>query len=202
MKQTIDARGLACPQPVVLTNRAIASQATQLTVIVDNPVAVENVTRFARAKGFSVRKHETTEGTMLDLHREGEPAEPEDETTISCSPARKEAGPLVIFVPSNCLGRGSEELGERLMSAFFHTLLETAPRPETVIFMNAGVKLTVEGSRAVDDLRELEKQGAAILACGTCLDYYGITSKLAVGRVSNMYDIATLLLQAGRVVQL
>jgi selenium metabolism protein YedF len=108
----------------------------------------------------------------------------------------------VVFVPSDCLGRGPAELGERLMGAFFHTLLEVEPKPKTLIFMNSGVKLTVEGSRALDDFRALAKQGVDIVACGTCLGYFEITEKLAVGRVSNMYDIATALLEAGRIVEL
>jgi selenium metabolism protein YedF len=115
---------------------------------------------------------------------------------------RGPAGPLVVFVPSDCLGRGPAELGERLMGAFFHTLLEIAPRPEKIIFINTGVKLVTEGSRALDDLRELVKQGIGVLSCGTCLGYFELKEKVAVGRVSNMHEIATALLEAGRVVEL
>ena len=112
------------------------------------------------------------------------------------------AGTTVVFVPSDCLGRGPAELGERLMGAFFHTLLEVGPRPSKIIFMNTGVRLAVEGSRAIDDLRALAKEGVDILACGTCLGYFQLTEKLAVGQVSNMYDIGTALLEAGRIVEL
>jgi selenium metabolism protein YedF len=88
------------------------------------------------------------------------------------------------------------------LGAFFHTLLEVEPKPKTIIFMNSGVKLTVQGSRALDDLRALASLGVDILACGTCLGYFNLSEKLAVGRVSNMYDIATALLGAGRIVEL
>jgi len=202
MKRIVDARGLACPQPVVLTGKALAS-AAEVTVIVDNPVAVENVTRLARSKGFSVEKSEKADGIYLSLHRTDAPIEPPAaEPEIACPASQPAGGPTVVFVPSDCLGRGPAELGERLLGAFFHTLLEVEPKPKTIIFMNSGVKLTVEGSRALDDLRALANLGVDILACGTCLGYFEITDKLAVGRVSNMYDIATALLEAGRIVEL
>jgi len=88
------------------------------------------------------------------------------------------------------------------MGAFFHSLLEVRPKPQTIIFMNSGVKLVAQGSRALDDLEALAAQGIDVLACGTCLGYFELTEKLAVGRVSNMYDIATALLEAGKVVEL
>jgi selenium metabolism protein YedF len=202
MRQIVDARGLACPRPVVLTSKALDA-AEQVTVIVDNPVAVENVTRLARSKGFSVEKSEKADGIYLSLHRAGAPVEPTaTEPEITCPASQPEGRSTVVFVPSDCLGRGPAELGERLLGAFFHTLLEVEPKPKTIIFMNSGVKLTVEGSRALDDLRALASLGVDILACGTCLGYFDIPEKLAVGRVSNMYDIATALLEAGRIVEL
>ena len=121
---------------------------------------------------------------------------------MKCGPTSPAGGPLVLFIPSDCLGRGPAELGERLMGGFFHALLEVEPRPQAIIFMNSGVKLVVEGSRALEDLQALAAQGVDLLACGTCLGYFELTSKLAVGRVSNMYDIATLLLEAGKIVEL
>jgi selenium metabolism protein YedF len=201
VRQTVDARGLACPQPVVLTAKAVVG-AEQLTVIVDNAVAVENVTRFAHSKGFTVDVSEKPDGIYLALHRVGAAVESAEEPVISCAPSQPAAGATVVFAPSDSLGRGSAELGERLMGAFFHTLLEIAPKPDMIIFMNSGVKLTAEGSRALDDLRALAEQGVDILACGACLNYFELTEKLAVGRVSNMYEIATALLEAGRIVEL
>lgn len=108
----------------------------------------------------------------------------------------------MLFVPSDSLGRGPAELGERLMAAFFHTLLEVTPKPQTIIFMNAGVKLVVEGSAALEDLEALAGQGIELLACGTCLGYFELKERVAVGRVSNMFDISTALLEAGKVVEL
>ena len=153
--------------------------------------------------GCSVEVAEREDGVYLTIRREGTalastPVAP----PLTCAAAPPPPPATVVFVPSDCLGRGPAELGERLMGAFFHTLVEAGPTPKMVIFINTGVKLTVEGSRALDDLRALAQRGVEILACGTCLGYFGLTDKLAVGRVSNMYDIATALFEAGKLVAL
>jgi selenium metabolism protein YedF len=207
MKEVVDARGLACPQPVVLTRKAIAA-ADHVTTIVDNTVAVENVTRFARSKGFSVEVSEKADGSYLTLRREGAGAEREGTPRTPPLPRGEQKGvqpavsATVLFISSDCIGRGSAELGERLMGAFFQVLPELESRPTKIILMNSGVKLAVEGSPTLEDLRALAEQGVEILACGTCLNYFDLTKKLAVGRVSNMYEIAKSLLEAGRIVDL
>jgi selenium metabolism protein YedF len=117
--------------------------------------------------------------------------------------AEPAAGPSVLVVPSEFMGRGEhEELGNILVRAFFHTLGEVEPLPQTIIFFNSGVKLTTEGSPVLEDLCALAGQGIEILACGTCLDYYGLKDKLAVGEISNMYTIAETMLGAGHLVKL
>ena len=202
MKHTVDARGLACPQPVVLTLQAIMN-AAEITTIVDNQAAVENVARLARSKGCSVDIASKEDGFYLTIRRDNAPIEPAvTEHMVVCSSAPAAAGPLVLFVPSDSFGRGPAELGERLMGALFHSMLEVAPKPDMIIFMNSGVNLVVEGSRAIDDIRALEAQGIEVLVCGTCLGYFGLTEKLGAGQISNMYDIATALFKAGKIVEL
>ena len=100
------------------------------------------------------------------------------------------------------MGRGEPELGQILVRGFFHTLGEIEPLPGTIIFFNGGVRLVVEGSPVLEDLLSLRDKGIEILACGTCLDYFGLKERIAVGEVSNMYTIAETLLRAGRVVSL
>ena len=202
MSQTVDARALPCPQPVMLTLKAINAD-TEVTTIVDNQAAVANVTRLAQSKGCAVEAVERADGIYLNIKREGAPPGTTiDENVVACPTRDPSTGPLVMFVPSDSLGRGPAELGERLMGALFHSLLEVEPKPDMIIFMNSGVKLAVAGSPALDDIRTLEARGIDVLACGTCLGYFELTEKLAVGRVSNMYDIATALLGAGRIVEL
>jgi selenium metabolism protein YedF len=109
---------------------------------------------------------------------------------------------LLLVVPGETMGRGDDELGKLLMRNFFHTLGEVAPRPNSVVLFNSGVKLVAEDSPVLEDLQALAAQGVDILACGTCLGYYGLKEKVGVGEISNMYTIAETMLGAGKVVTL
>ncbi len=195
MPKTVDARGLACPQPVLLTRAALAESDAVLT-IVDNVTAQHNVTRMAEKAGCTVAVEQRADGIYLDIRKAGAKAEVEAEV------GGRSAGPLVLVIPSATMGRGDDELGGILIRGFFHALTQTQPRPDTIIFFNTGVRLVVEGSPVLEDLRALCDEGIEILACGTCLGHFGLKDKVVVGEVSNMYTIAETLLRAGKVVNL
>ena len=127
---TVNAMGDNCPIPVIKTKKAMAALTGPETieVLVDNEIAVQNVTKMASV-------------TQLD------------------------------------------------------TL------PKTMLFYNGGATLTTEGSDSLEDLKSLEAQGVEIMTCGTCLDYYGLKDKLAVGTVTNMYSIVETMAKAGRIVR-
>lgn len=195
MSRIIDCRGLACPQPVVQTKQAL-EQDGEIQVIVDNAVARENVTRFGKSQGCAVSAEEKQDGIYLHI------------TKLHASESKHDAppaadaktGPIVSVIPSDQMGRGEPELGAILMRSFMHTVTEIAPSPNIMIFFNTGVKLTAEGSEVLEDLKALEKKGAQILVCGTCLDYLGLKEKIAVGQISNMYAISEAMLSAGRII--
>ena len=67
--------------------------------------------------------------------------------------------------------------------------------------INDGAGSASEGSASLEDLRALAEKGAEILTCGTCLNYYGLAEKLAVGGVTNMYAIVETLANAGKVIK-
>jgi peroxiredoxin family protein len=75
------------------------------------------------------------------------------------------------------------------------------PVPDTILCYNGGAFLTTEGSDSLEDLQNLEAAGTKIITCGTCLNFYGLTDKVKVGTVGNMYDIADILSHAGRIVR-
>lgn len=188
----VDARGLACPQPVILTKKAL-DKADRVTIVVDNETATQNISRLAKNQGCQISIEQREDGTYLHLSsRASENME---------SPAVTR-GKTVLFVGSSTLGHGDEELGNVLMRSFMHTLGELEDPPAEIIFMNSGVKLVTEGSEVLEDLRALEQQGLEILACGTCLGYYKLKESVQVGRISNMYDITSALLNADRVISL
>ena len=195
MPKIINAQGLACPQPVLLTKRAMGESDDILT-IVDGLDQAENVARMARAAGWTAQIDGKEDGIYIRVTR---PQGTLQEMEKNAAPA---GGPLVLIVPEDIMGRGERELGTVLIRAFFHTLLEVQPRPDVIIFFNTGVRLAVEGSPVLEDLRALAEQGVQILGCGTCLGYFELKDQLAVGTVSNMYAIAETMLGAGRVVSL
>lgn len=198
MSVVVDARGLACPQPVIKTRAALQDH-DAVTTIVDNVTSQQNVTRMAEKAGCTVQAETQADGIYLEIRKRGAL------TVQAIGPAASAAaptGPLVLTIPSEFMGRGDEVLGQILVRAFFHTLGEVQPLPDTIIFLNSGVKLVVTGSPVLDDLRALADQGISILACGTCLGHYGIKDQVAIGEISNMYSIAEALLGAGKVVSL
>lgn len=188
--QTIDARGQACPQPVLLARQALVD-ADEIVVVVDNDTAQSNVTRMAEKGGCRVESDHKPDGIYLHITRL--------ETQATPQPQKRT---VVILVPGDTMGRGDSELGAVLIRAFFHTLNEVEPRPTTVIFINSGVHLVTESSPIVPDLRSLSDQGVEVLACGTCLNHYGLKDRVVVGQVSNMYTLAETLLRADNVTTL
>lgn len=197
MKKEVDARGRACPEPVVLTRKAL-DEANTIVVIVDNPTAEENVRRFALSR--SCRVNVEHRGGDAFLFIEKPDSTPADEHPAPLpSPA---SGPLVVAIGSERMGSGEGELGSVLMRSFIHTLTEAQDKPEIMIFFNTGVKLAIEGSEVIEDLRGLCGSGVRMLVCGTCLGYFEVRDRLAAGQVSNMYDIAEAMLSAGRLVSI
>lgn len=194
----VDARQLACPKPVILTKEAISDEAiNQVEVIVDNGAALENVKRFLTNFGFQVkgvtqtgkdhyifatRVYATVSNTKFDVNEYPCPVPQANSKTATKG--------KTIFFNNEFLGFGDDKLGALLMKAFIYTLNEVDKQPERLLFMNSSVRLCIENAITLENLQKLEKKGVDILVCGTCLDFFGITDKLKVGVVSNMYDIA------------
>jgi len=198
--RTVDARGQACPQPVILTRKALAEGGfALLEVLVDDPSSRENVVRFASYAHCVVEKVEEEGAVSRILIRPMamEVAEParvfaKPEPAAPQFPAAKAE---TVFISASGIGGGDEHLAGLLMRAFLYTLTEAETLPVRIILMNGGVRLAVEGSESLINLRRLAERGVEILACGTCLEFYQLREAQAVGRVSNMYEIAGLLLQ-------
>ncbi len=193
MTKEIDARGLACPQPVIMTKKAI-EEGVNCVVIVDNEAARDNVCRMVKSQGCEPDVEEREDSFFIRITQGGGRKKEEN--------AAPSIGPSVVVLPCDRMGHGDDELGDVLMRGFFHTLGEISPKPDVLIFFNSGVNLTAEGSEVLEDLQALEDSGIRILVCGTCLDFFGLKEKLQVGIISNMYDIAETMLSAGKVIRI
>jgi selenium metabolism protein YedF len=195
---TLDCRGLACPNPVIKTKELIdRSGVKQLTVLVDNPAAQENVSRLLQRAGFQVS------------------VEPRGDAS-AVTGSRADAGPCQVFVEkpaealrkilvligANQLGRGDEVLGTKLIANFIATLKEMGPDLWCVVLLNAGVKLAVAGSEVLAGLKDLEQSGVRLLVCGTCLNHFKLLEAKQAGETTNMLDIVTAMQLADKVITL
>ena len=201
-KKTVNAMGDVCPVPLVKAKNAIAELAGsgKVEVLVDNEIAVQNLEKMAQQKGygFLVKEKKEKECHVAFTVSETEPAETE-EKTVCLVPAAKKT--KLVVLSADHMGEGAEELGKILMKSFLYALTQQDELPDTILCYNGGAKLTCEGSESLEDLKDLAARGVEILTCGTCLNFYGITEKLQVGSVTNMYDIVERMSSADRVIK-
>ena len=203
MEKIIDCRGLACPLPVVNAKKAAdeLGSGDVLAVMVDNEIAVQNLTRFAEHKGFGVSAEKKGEKEyVVTMNISGTAAENVKEEEVACAMDTRRKGMLVVL-SANVMGTGDPKLGTSLMKAFVFALTKQDQLPDTILCYNTGAYLTCEGADTLEDLKLLESEGVTILTCGTCLDFYGLKEKLAVGTVPNMYDIVERMENAARIIK-
>ena len=203
MEKIIDCKGMACPLPVVTAKKAAeeCNAGDTLTVLVDNEIAVQNLKRFAEHKGFPVSAEKRNEAEhAVTMRISGTAAEVVAAEEITCAMDTRRKGMLVVL-SGNVMGTGDAKLGTSLMKAFVFALTKQDQLPDTILCYNTGAYLTCEGADTLEDLKLLESEGVTILTCGTCLDFYGLKEKLAVGGVTNMYDIVERMENAAQIIK-
>ena len=202
MEKIIDCRGLACPLPVVNAKKAAEAMnpGDVLTVLVDNEIAVQNLSRFAEHKGFGVSADKRGEKEYAVIMSISGDAVESKEEEVACVMDSRRKGMLVVL-SGNVMGTGDAKLGTSLMKAFVFALTKQDQLPDTILCYNSGAYLTCEGADTLEDLKLLESEGVTILTCGTCLDFYGLKEKLAVGGVTNMYDIVERMENAAQIIK-
>lgn len=198
MATEIDARGLSCPAPVLLTKKTIENNAPDvLTVIVDNEASRQNVIRFLESRQFKA----SSQQKGSEFHIRATRGETSD-TTEQKTPEPLSLQKIMIMVSSNCIGHGDDELGAKLMLNFLKTIREMGKELWLMAYLNNGVKLAVEGAETLPILQELEKSGVRILVCGTCLSHFNLLEKKRAGETTNMLDIVTAMQLADKVIQI
>ena len=203
----VDARGMACPLPVVNAKQAVEEMKAGeiLDVLVDNEIAVQNLTRFAGYKGFEVSSEMKAEKEYAVTIHVGEakaemPEEEIEDMECDCQEDSIKKG-MVVVLSANVMGTGDEKLGKALMKAFVFAVTKQDALPETILCYNTGAYLTCEDSDSLEDFKILEAEGVNIMTCGTCLDFYQIKDKLQVGGITNMYTIVEKLTEASKVIK-
>lgn len=200
MGKIVDACGMTCPAPILLVKDTLEKTNPQkLTVLVDNPASFENVNRFLTSKGYSVTNR--MDGTVYQLEACRNQEDPDLGTDSPSDTTGEQAGQkILVLVTADRLGSGDDILGSKLMTAYLKTIKEMSPDLWQLIFVNSGVKLTTAASPVLEELQEYEKSGVIILACGTCLEHYGLIKEKKVGSTTNMLDIVTASQLADKVI--
>lgn len=198
-----DVRNLACPGPVLKLRGLLDEGEREIRFWVADDLCRSNVTRFAASRDLTTEVEAKDDGTFVVTFCAGDDAAQarpgEDELLVCDVPMA--AGPTVVQITAETMGVGDDELGALLMRSFVKTQAQLDDTPDAVIFYNGGVKLCCEGSLLLDDLRTLEASGIEIIACGTCLNFFSLADQLAVGRGTDMLEIAGRLAAAGRIVR-
>lgn len=192
MKKTVDARGMSCPLPVIETKKALKEVGQgQLEVLVDNEVSLQNLEKMARQMGldYELLDRDADYAILLSV---GAPVQKKAES--------KKRG-VVVVIASDQMGSGDPELGKVLMKSFIYALTEAEQLPAKILLYNGGVKLAIQGAETAADLKKLAEQGVEILNCGTCLNFYNLTDQLAVGSITNMYEIVQSQMEAELIIR-
>lgn len=209
--KTIDTRGRLCPEPLIMTKRAIAQAVPgdEFEVLTDNSTACSNLGSYLTELGIAFRLGTAGPGEEVirftldaDSSFARSDSIPEPVCEVQSQPAVTKAakGYYCVAVGSDRMGRGDDGLGKILLRAFINSLGEAERLPSHILFYNSGINAALEGSDTIPALRELETRGVKILVCGTCLDFYEAKERLAIGTVSNMFKITEVLSKAGHVV--
>jgi selenium metabolism protein YedF len=197
----IDARGLSCPAPVLQTKAVVEQEkADAVRVVVDTAASQQNVKRFLESQGFETALEKqggdyVVVGKCTAARQKKETPKPQSEGNI-------ELKKIMVMCATDRIGFGDEELGLKLMFNFIRTLKEMGPELWRLVFVNNGVKLTIDGSEVLADLEEFEETGLCILVCGTCLDHFNLLERKQVGETTNMLDIVTAMQLADKVISI
>lgn len=195
----IDARGLACPAPVLHTRAALQEEILDgISVTVDNTAAQQNVQRFLQSQGFrTVLEQKGSDYLVIGTCNEQTAKQPEP-----LAASETENKKVMVMCATDRIGFGDDELGLKLMVNFLRTLKEMGPDLWRLVFVNNGVKLAVDGSEVLPDLRAHEESGLKILVCGTCLNHFNLLERKQVGETTNMLDIVTAMQLADKVISI
>ncbi|MGL5657817.1 MAG: sulfurtransferase-like selenium metabolism protein YedF [Cetobacterium sp.] len=191
----VNAIGQTCPIPVIMTKNALKEIIEgSIEVSIDNKISKENIEKFSKEMGFSFTTREENGIFFIQINKTI------NETSSNSSTSNDENNTIIV-IASDKMGDGETALGETLMKGFIYTLTEMESLPKAILFYNKGVFLTASNETTIKDLRILEKRGVEILSCGACLNFYHLENNIAVGSITNMYNIIEKQMKANKVIR-
>ncbi len=197
--KTVDAKGLLCPQPLIMAKRAMKEMddLEEMIVLCDNPTSLKNLMTFLQDQDARPESRTLADGVFEIKAVKPHAFNKEVDEVAYCTSAP--ATDYVVVLKSNLMGDGDPALGEILMKAFVNALHEQEKLPTHIILYNSGVKLAGRDSDVLDALINLEDEGIRVIVCGTCIDFYGMKDLVGVGMISNMYTITETMANAGHI---
>lgn len=191
--KTLDLRNLQCPHPVIQSRKAILDEpGVELTVLVNDETARDNLCRLAESMNYATEINTEDNTWHIVLTPDSEQQKSADDTQTRRN---------IVYISSETMGSGDDELGRLLLKNYLITLTEMYDLPEAIFLVNAGVKVVCEGSELLEVFDKIGCMGVDIAACGLCLEFFHLKDKLATGRTTNMLEIATALQTADGIIR-
>lgn len=206
MNEKLDLRGLLCPEPVLATKRVFDKKETvQVESLVDDQVCVSNLERLARSLKAACTVVQKDGFFAVTLSKEGSAAEhnhgTETVAKMATASAEKNAVGTVVFITKDQLGEGDPDFSKTLLDVFLQSLYEGGHRPRAILLANTGVKLMAANARARKVLDDFREAGSEVLACGLCVDFYGLKQDIETKQITNMFAICEYLEAADKLLQ-
>ena len=188
----LDCRNLNCPEPLLRAKKALGELkiAESLEILVNDVAPRENIKRFLAKNGFEAKISQAGADTLIKTVKTDE-LKNANIDDIYCNVAAPKRGKVIFLNEEQC---GSGPIGKSLLAKFLGAALNLDEKPVKVICVNNAVHITTNrGHECFEAIKKLNEAGAEILSCGSCLEGYKLVDKLAIGEISNAYEIMDVL---------
>ena len=188
----LDCRNLNCPEPLLRTKKALGELkiAESLEILVNDVAPRENIKRFLTKNGFEAQISQAGADTLIKTVKTDELKDANIDD-IYCDVTAPKRGKVIFLSEEQC---GSGPIGKSLLAKFLGAAINLDEKPVKVICVNNAVHITTNrGHECFEAIKKLNEAGAEILSCGSCLEAYKLVSDLAVGEISNAYEIIDIL---------
>lgn len=203
MEKTIDARGQSCLNPLAMAKNVLKTLSVddKLNVVVDNIASAQNLEEMAEQMNLPSQKIQQGTDYVVSLFVKKSFFVPQYDE-VKKDETLKIKTSFIVVIDSEFMGRGDEQLGANLLKSFIYTLASSEELPTKIIMYNSGVKLAIDGSAVLTDLKKLQNVGVEIFVNDMSLEYYGLKDKLAVGKLISMSDLIKMQVEGRKIIKL
>jgi len=208
--QLIDLRGLACPEPVLRTKQLLDKpEIESIEALVHDEINVQNLKRLAMS--FKLNCNWSQDGDFFRVKINRAPnhqakaktdANSKDTTAkqIQSQTASQTTKGTVVLINKDTFGEGDRDFSQNLLNVFLQTIFQAGHRPRAILLANSGVRLMNKNSPFLKILNDFRSEQVEVLACGLCVEFYGLKDYIPVEQVTNMFTISEYLFAAERVI--